>query len=92
MFNCKEGSQENERLPKNNVSDSLYGIEIIDPYRYIENLNDTVALNWYKQQTKIAKNITSKISNKDKILALQNKLNSSDNIKISNLEITNNDK
>tara|TARA_B110000027_G_C16116559_1_gene300421 strand:+ start:329 stop:2494 length:2166 start_codon:yes stop_codon:yes gene_type:complete len=90
FLHCKQIPEEVPFLPMKIVIDSLYGVKIIDAYRYIENLEDTLALKWYKQQTNFSNKLVSSISNRDQFISLQQKINSSDNIKISKLKITSN--
>ena len=90
FLHCKQIPEEVPFLPMKIVIDSLYGVKIIDAYRYIENLEDTLALKWYKQQTNFSNKLVSSISNRDQFISLQQKINSSDNIKFSKLKITSN--
>ncbi|QVY64616.1 prolyl oligopeptidase family serine peptidase [Polaribacter sp. Q13] len=80
------------KYPINKTFDTIFGERVVDPYKYIENLEDTVALNWYKKQTVFSNQIISKITNRDEIIELQNKLQIGSSTNISNLEITSNDK
>ncbi|PCH75635.1 MAG: hypothetical protein COB98_08660 [Flavobacteriaceae bacterium] len=89
---CKENVKVSRQLPIKKVTDSLYGVKIIDPYRYLENIEDTIALNWYKFQTNLTNKLILKISNRDKIINLQKEINNSNSNKVSDLKITNNNK
>ena len=91
FYGCK--NKNNPKLaPINTVTDTLYGEIIEDPYRYMENTEDTIVLDWYKKQTLHAKNIISKIKNRKKVIALQNILNEKNKEEVSRLKITNNNK
>jgi prolyl oligopeptidase len=37
--------------PVDKVVDNYYGIDLTDPYRYMENLQDTGVVNWLKEQS-----------------------------------------
>ena len=87
----KKNNTINNGLPEKIVVDTLYGHKVEDSYRYIENISDTTAINWYKKQKKITLNTISKITNRDAILNLQNELGDKNKVRIYDLQITNND-
>jgi prolyl oligopeptidase len=94
MLQCKnkEGNYIQNKLIERPIVDTLYNKIIEDPYRYMENVEDTVVLDWYKKQTLYAKNKISKIKNREKIIELQNSLNEKNKEETSRLKITNNNK
>lgn len=49
-------------------TDIYHGISVEDPYRNLENLNDTIVLNWFKEQEGYAKKRLSSIPGRDQLL------------------------
>lgn len=72
--------------------DTLYGKIIDDPYRFMEDVTDTTVLKWYKDQSKYAHSILSRIKGRNSVVALQDSFNNNNDVKISYLNITDNDK
>jgi prolyl oligopeptidase len=57
------------------ATDTYHGVEIKDPYRNMENLKDTVVINWMKGQNEYAENIIHNIAGRDRLLDIQNEIN-----------------
>lgn len=77
-------------ISKLNTIDNYHGIKIEDPYRNLENLEDTKVINWLKEQNKYANNYLENIRNRETIF---NKLKEYDNenkFKIYKLRATEN--
>mgnify|MGYP006080418197 CR=1 FL=1 len=90
-YSCtKNKNKPIKMLPEQKVVDKYFGVEVEDSYRYMENTSDSIVINWYKQQSKYSKNQLHKITNRDKIIDFQNKTRGSKEIKVFNLQITNN--
>ena len=53
---------------KKNVNETIFGINISDPYRYLENLTDTSVESWYRQQAAYAKAQLNKFPDRQKIM------------------------
>ena len=77
-------------LPEQKMVDKYFGIEVEDPYRYMENTSDSLVINWYKDQSNNSKHQLNKINNRNRIVDIQQKNNGSTDDKVSNLQITNN--
>ncbi|MGG8497429.1 prolyl oligopeptidase family serine peptidase [Tenacibaculum sp. TC6] len=94
IFQCqkKKDIYSQSKLIEGSSIDTLHREIINDPYRYMENIGDSTVLNWYKKQTLYSKQEISKINNREKIIALQKSLSDKNTIKISHLNIANNDK
>lgn len=90
LFQCN--NKENKSLPEKVVIDTYFKEEITDPYRYMENVSDTIILKWYKKQTELTKSKIDKISNRKKLIDLQKEIEKRDTNNISLLTITDNDK
>ena len=90
VFSCKTNNNTSiQMLPEKEVVEEYFGTTVKDPYRYMEDLNDTIVLNWYKQQSNYAKNKIHKIDNRNKILDFQNIITNNSS-EISNILITSN--
>ncbi len=49
------------------VQDTLHGLVYSDPYRFMENQNDTIVTNWYKDHSKRATSIFNTIKGRKKL-------------------------
>ncbi len=54
-------------------TDTFYGKVYKDPYRFLENIQDTIVIEWLNQQTSYATAILHKITNRETILTRQKK-------------------
>ncbi len=59
-------NSQNLTFKKKPYVDTLHGKNIIDDYRNLENLNDTLVQNWFKANSIHAKKILRSISNREK--------------------------
>ena len=76
FYQCKKMEHASIHLaPIKNVTDTLFGQKIVDPYRYFEDLNDTIVINWLKSQEDYSKKTIERISGykrlKEKIISLE---------------------
>jgi len=55
--------------PVQPVTDTLYGVKITDPYRYMENLKDPSVQHWFRQQNAYTRSVLARIPGRDKLLA-----------------------
>ena len=76
IFQCKhkENIHTQKKLSQKPVSDTIYGKVITDDYRYMENLEDSVVLDWYKNHAYYTKQKISRINGRKNIIELQNSL------------------
>ena len=74
------------------VTETLFGKEISDPYRYMENLKDTTVINWFKSQAKYTREILNNISGRQGLIDKMKEFDSRKSEVISSLRITENDK
>jgi len=72
LFGCKQQKSKQPLVAKvENVVDTLYGVQVNDPYRYMENLKDPYVQKWIKGQAEYAADVLSKIPGRN---ALYNRL------------------
>lgn len=90
IMQCKE-KQELKLAPLKITVDELHGYKIEDPYRYMENLEDSTFINWLKRQ-KINKDlIINNISGRDNLKLKIENFQDNTSQKLSKLIITDND-
>lgn len=83
VTNCNSISQEEE-----NSYDYYHGTKILDEYKYLENLNDSAVIRWFKEQRDSTSDILEKIPGKKRLIELQKSFSSSTKEDISNIRIT----
>ncbi len=70
--------------------DKYYGIPIEDPYRNLEDLQDSIVLNWLKKQEEYSTDILSAIPNRNNLYEKQKRFDEKENSNISNTWIAKN--
>ncbi len=50
-------------------SDTYFGVTYQDPYRWLENLNDSEAVDWFKQQADFSNSVLNNITGRDELIA-----------------------
>lgn len=73
------------------VIDELHGQKIEDPYRYMENLNDTVVIDWLKDQKAYKEKTINGISGRNRLKSQIEKFQKVSPEKVSKLYVTNDD-
>jgi prolyl oligopeptidase len=81
-------AQKQTPAPSVNVTDTYHGIEIVDEYRNLENLQDPAVISWMKSQTAYTDSIIKHISNREKFLEKAKALDSKSNFIYGSLKIT----
>ena len=56
------------KTPSQPVTETYFGVQVTDPYRWLENLSDSSVENWYRQQAAYSKEQLSKLPHQDKIM------------------------
>lgn len=74
------------------VTDNYFGINIVDEYRNLENLDDPKTLNWMKSQTDYANSVLDLIPNKNYYLEKRIEFDKRQGYSVSDLKITSGDK
>ena len=68
FFQCKDDKKLNQEIlaPKI-VVEKYHGKELVDHFKYLENENDSIVINWYKNQTNFAAKTLQNIQNREVI-------------------------
>lgn len=77
ILTCKIVSFSQSQYPLTKTVDSTdtyFGASYPDPYRWLENLNDTSVKKWYNQQADLTNDVISKISGRDELIKEWEKL------------------
>jgi prolyl oligopeptidase len=74
------------------VVDEYFGTKITDPYRYMENLQDTVVQKWVKRQAEYSRNILNSIPGRQKLINMMLNLDKRKTTLITSLNITDGDR
>ncbi len=73
IYSCKNNTaQQAWNYPKSKTvdsSDTYFGVNYKDPYRWLENLKDTNVILWLKNQSDFSNDILNKISGRDELIA-----------------------
>lgn len=94
LTNCKnEIIVEKPSLAKvDPVTDSYFGKEIQDPYRYMENLQDTLVQSWLKEQADYSRSILDRISGRQDLIEKMKEFDQRITFRNSWPKITSNDR
>lgn len=74
------------------VEDVYFGIKISDPYRYMENLQDSTVTEWLKQQSDYTRSILNRIPGRQKLIDKMLEFDKRQSTSVSSLYITDNDR
>jgi prolyl oligopeptidase len=77
--------------PSQLVVDDYFGVKINDPYRNLENLKDSVVIDWMHQQQDYTTKILSAIPKRDEFIKKLQAFDAQKSFEISKLKVTNND-
>ena len=67
IWSCAETKIEYPKAAKGDVVDNYHGTDIVDPYRWMEDLNSEETHKWIADENKITQNYLSQIPFRDKI-------------------------
>ncbi len=92
MSSCKKSNK--IPLPNlilsNPVVENYFGRNVTDPYRNLENLNDTTVQKWFKEQSEYQSKIFSKIKGRNSLIQKMKELNSRYSYGIRKIKLTEN--
>lgn len=71
--------------PVRPVTDDYFGIKVVDPYRYIENLKDPQVETWFKEQNAYTRGALAKIPGRAALLARIQELDNSAPARVSDV-------
>lgn len=74
------------------VVDNYFGREISDPYRYMENLQDSIVQNWFKSQSDYSRSVLNSISGRQSLIDKMLEFDQRKSSGIQWLQITDNDR
>jgi len=94
MWNCNTNNKRSKLppAPVKPVTDQYFGTKITDPYRYMENLKDTVVLTWMKQQSDYARKTLNSIAGRKRLIDMMFDFDKRQSSLIFYLMITDNDR
>jgi prolyl oligopeptidase len=55
--------------PVRPVTDEYFGVKVVDPYRYMENMKDPEVEAWFKAQNDYTRAVLARIPGRDALLA-----------------------
>lgn len=73
--------------PVRPVTDTYFGVEVTDPYRYMENMYDTVFLGWMQEYADYTRGVLDDISGREQLLEWFGELDQRRSDKIYGLQI-----
>jgi prolyl oligopeptidase len=74
------------------VVDEYFGTKITDPYRYMENLEDTIVQKWFKNQSEYSRIILNSIPGRQDLIDMMSEFDKRQTARIRSLKITDNDR
>ncbi|MGH8127749.1 MAG: prolyl oligopeptidase family serine peptidase [Gammaproteobacteria bacterium] len=73
--------------PVKPVTDTLYGVNVADPYRYMENLKNPAVEKWFKDENAYTRSVLDKIPGRKQLLADIEKYDNSQPAQVSDVSI-----
>jgi len=94
---CNQNLEENKLsfnypvAPSEPVYETYFDTTIQDDYRNLENLNDSLVLNWFKEEGKFADNMLNEISGRAELIEKMIEYDSRKSYRVTNIEVTEKD-
>ncbi len=73
------------KTPVRAVTEEFFGIKVVDPYRYLENLKDPEVESWFKEQDNYTRGILARIPGRDGLLSRLKQLDASKSARVSDI-------
>ena len=77
--------------PRKEIADTYFGVRLSDPYRYMENIEDTNVINWMKEQSDYSQKVIKSISGRQQLLEKMEEFDKRRTERVYNLKVTEND-
>lgn len=92
VTSCTENKINKPPLAPSKIAiDNYYGVKVSDPYRNLENLEDSIVINWMKQQQQYTLDILGAIPKRDELVKKFQEFDNQKLFDISKMRVTNND-
>jgi prolyl oligopeptidase len=92
LSQCIAPTEKPGLAPVNPVVDEYWGIQLTDPYRYMEDLQDTVVKNWMIANADYARSVLDGISGREGLVEKMKEFDERRSDQVSNLVILDNDR
>ncbi len=97
LVGCADQEQSNQVLSKpplapiGSVVENYWGVDIEDPYRNLEDLNDPAVQKWFKDQSDYSNDLFQNISGREKLIEKMEEYDARETYKITHVSMTEND-
>ncbi len=89
LVNCLDAQP--PKAPSQPVTETIFGKQVTDPYRNLENLKDSAVQQWMKAQSVYARNVLNNIPGRQHVIDMMKDFDKRKSARVTNLVITNND-
>jgi len=91
MFSCNSSTDyKYPSIVKDPIIEEFYGQKIEDPYRNLEDLEDSIVVSWLKDQNKLANTVFGKINGRERLIEMQQLFEKKNKASIRSVRITEN--
>ncbi len=90
LIGCQHDTVTPPGITKIPATDTYFGLEINDPYRNLEDIEDTTVIDWIHKENKTTELVLNKVSGKKELIEKQRRYDQKRNFVISDVHITEN--